>query len=94
MPVAKEGTPAFDPLDPPSIEEGDEQWEGVYLNRFLSSTFTPGSVMKTVTMTAAIENLPDLYDRTWECTGSVDVGGSPVTCMCLPSLRSSSARIS
>lgn len=74
-------TPAFDPLDPPSIEEGDEQWEGVYLNRFLSSTFTPGSVMKTVTMTAAIENLPDLYDRTWECTGSVDVGGSPVTCM-------------
>lgn len=74
-------TPAFDPLDPPTIQEGDEQWEGVYLNRFLSAAFTPGSVMKTVTMTAAIENIPDLYSRTWDCTGSTEIGGSAVTCL-------------
>lgn len=74
-------TPAFDPLDPPAIEDGDERWEGVYLNRFLSSTFTPGSVFKTVTLTAAIEKIPDLYNRTWECTGSTNVGGSEVTCL-------------
>ncbi len=73
--------PAFDPLDPPVIEDGDERWEGVYLNRFLSSTFTPGSVFKTVTMMAAIEQIPDLYQRTWTCTGSTDVGGQPVTCL-------------
>lgn len=73
--------PSFDPLDPPTIEPGDERWEGVYLNRFLSSTFTPGSVFKTVTMMAAIEKIPDLYRRTWNCTGSTDVGGQPVTCM-------------
>ena len=30
-------------------QEGDERYEGVYVNRFLSSTFTPGSVFKTVT---------------------------------------------
>ena len=35
-------TPAFDPADPPDIQEGDERYEGVYVNRFLSSTFTPG----------------------------------------------------
>ncbi len=73
--------PSFDPLDPPVIEDGDERWEGVYLNRFLSSAFTPGSVFKTVTMAAAIENIPDLDARKWECTGSTEIGGAPVTCM-------------
>lgn len=73
--------PSFDPLDPPTIEPGDERWEGVYLNRFLSSTFTPGSVFKTVTLAAAVEKIPNLYSRKWNCTGSTEVGGSPVTCM-------------
>ena len=45
--------PSFDPLDPPAIEDGDERWEGVYLNRFLSTAVTSGSVFKTVTMAAA-----------------------------------------
>ena len=73
-------TPAFDPADPPDIQEGDERYEGVYVNRFLSSTFTPGSVFKTVTLTAAIENLPDLFGRTFTCTGSTVVGGETITC--------------
>ena len=50
------------------------------MNRFLSSTFTPGSVFKTVTLTAAIENLPDLFGRTFTCTGSTVVGGETITC--------------
>ena len=73
-------TPTFDPADPPEIQEGDERYEGVYVNRFLSSTFTPGSVFKTVTLTAAIENLPDLFGRTFTCTGSTVVGGETITC--------------
>ena len=73
-------TPAFDPADPPDIQEGDERYEGVYVNRFLSSTFIPGSVFKTVTLTAAIERLPDLFDRTFTCTGSTVVGGETITC--------------
>ena len=67
--------PTFDPANPPVIEDGDERYDGVYLNRFLSGTFVPGSVFKTVTLEAAIENIPDLFDRTWTCTGSTLVGG-------------------
>lgn len=72
--------PAFDPADPPAIQDGDPRYEGVYLNRFLSSTFTPGSVFKTVTLTAALEQLPDLFQRTFTCTGSTIVGGETITC--------------
>mgnify|MGYP005758655979 FL=1 len=72
--------PSFDPANPPDIQDGDERYDGVYLNRFLSGTFTPGSVYKTVTLAAAIENVPDLYDRTWTCTGSTTVGDGTVTC--------------
>ena len=73
-------TPTFDPLDPPTIQEGDDTYDGVYLNRFLSGTFPPGSVFKTVTLTAAIEQIPDLFNRTWTCTGSTQVGEDVVTC--------------
>ena len=73
-------SPTFDPANPPKIEEGDERYDGVYLNRFLSGTFVPGSVYKTVTLAAAIENIPDLFERTWTCTGSTPVGGDAITC--------------
>ena len=72
--------PTFDPADPPEIQDGDPRYEGVYLNRFLSSTFTPGSVFKTVTLTAALEQIPDLFQRTFTCTGSTIVGGETITC--------------
>ena len=63
-------SPTYDPVDPPSEPE-----DGVYLNRFTSATFVPGSTFKLVTAAAAIENLDDAY--TWEinCTGSVSYGG-------------------
>lgn len=73
-------SPTYDPANPPVIEEGDERYDGVYLNRFLSGTFVPGSVFKTVTLAAALEKLPDLKDRRWTCTGSVQIGTDPVTC--------------
>ena len=73
-------SPTFDPRYPPEDAEDNPAYEGVYLNRLLSGTFPPGSVYKTVVLSAAIENLPDLFDRTWTCTGSVTVGEGPVTC--------------
>lgn len=62
-------SPTYDPVDPPSEPE-----DGVYINRFTSATFVPGSIFKLVTAAAAIENLDDAY--TWEinCTGSVSYG--------------------
>lgn len=73
-------TPTFDPANPPTIAEGDERYEGVYVNRLLSANSIPGSIYKVVTLNAAIENIPDLFTRRWTCTGSVEIGGDVVTC--------------
>lgn len=73
-------SPTFDPADPPTIRDGDERYDGVYLNRFLSSTFTPGSVFKVVTAAAALENIEGVTERTFQCTGKTDIGGDTVTC--------------
>ena len=72
-------TPVYDPADPPASFDSPA-YEGVFLNRALSTTYTPGSVFKLVTLAAAIENIPDLYERSFTCTGSVTVGGNPVVC--------------
>jgi peptidoglycan glycosyltransferase len=78
-------TPSYDPENPPDPAEvaADQsgQYEGLYLNRVLSSSFTPGSTFKIVTSAAAIENIPDLYTRTFTCTGSMTVGGEKITCL-------------
>ena len=71
-------TPAYDPNSPPELEQ--PAYEGVYLNRALNATYAPGSVFKLVTLAAAIENVPDIYTRSFECQGSVRVGGDTVNC--------------
>ena len=73
-------SPSYDPLNVPSDIETNDRYRGAYLNRFLSSTFTPGSVFKTVTLAAAIEEIPDLFDRTWDCQGSMVIGGETIIC--------------
>lgn len=73
-------SPAFDPAYPPDIDPEDPEWEGVYVNRLMMANSTPGSIFKVVTLNAALENIPDLESRTWDCTGSVTVGGSAITC--------------
>ena len=72
--------PSYDPLHVPEDIETNDRYEGAYLNRFLSASFTPGSVYKTVTAAAAIEQLPDLEERTWSCGGSVRIGEETIVC--------------
>ena len=72
--------PTFDPANPPDIDPDDPAWEGVYVNRLMNANSIPGSIFKVVTLTAAIEKLPDLFSRHWTCTGSTEIGGDVVTC--------------
>lgn len=72
--------PSYDPLNVPEDIETNERYRGAYLNRFLSSTFTPGSVFKTVTAAAALEQLEDCRTRTWSCAGSVQLGDETIVC--------------
>ena len=73
-------SPNYDPYDPPTLDEDDTS--GIYINRFFSASFTPGSIFKLVTAAASIENKDDYSSWTYECTGSVDYGsGDEVTCM-------------
>lgn len=73
--------PTFDPDAVPDIA-GDTTgaYDGVYLNRFLQSTFTPGSIFKLVTAAAALETIPDILAQTFACTGEMEVGGGTVSC--------------
>lgn len=68
-------SPGDDPANPTS-----EPAEGTYLNKCLSSSFTPGSVFKLVTLAAAIDNIPDLFERSLWCEGSMIVDGAKLTC--------------
>lgn len=80
--ICSVSTYAYDPAAPPEItEENESEYDGVYIDNVLSSTYTPGSIFKIVTAAAAIENISDIYERTWNCTGSEEIGGSDVTCV-------------
>lgn len=73
-------SPAYDPNHPPSDINENPAYEGVYLNRFFSATYPPGSVFKLVTTAAAIEEKKDLDQFRYTCTGSLELGGDVITC--------------
>lgn len=74
-------TPTFDPDNAPSAEEA-ENYDGLYLNRFTQGSYIPGSIFKVVTLAAALEEIPDITEQTFQCTGSYQIGGEEncVTC--------------
>ena len=80
--LCKVSAPTFDPADPPAGIEDDPAYEGVYLDNTLSASFTPGSVFKLVTAAAAMERWPDAWSEiTYDCQGSVEIGGDQITCL-------------
>ena len=79
--VCAVSTPSYDIEDEPSDLNTNEKYEGVYINRLITGLYTPGSTFKLVTAVCAIENIPDIYDRKWICTGEYDPGaGTPIEC--------------
>ena len=73
-------SPTFDPQNPPSDVENNPSYEGVYLNRAISSAFTPGSVFKLCTAAAAIERVPYVFVREFECSGALEATEGEITC--------------
>ncbi len=67
-------SPTFDP------NSGTSDLEGVYINRALSSSYAPGSVFKLVTLAAALETIPDLWDQTFYCDGAMDMDPDTIHC--------------
>ena len=75
-------SPSFDPDNIPDIENDTTgAYDGVYLNRFFTSTYTPGSIFKLVTAAAALETLDNAADITDTCAGKTIIGGQEVVCM-------------
>lgn len=70
--------PGYDPNA--GFDPDDSRYEGAYINRCLSASYTPGSVYKLVTLAAAIESIDDLYERSFYCGGSEDIAGISVKC--------------
>ncbi|MBQ6465046.1 MAG: penicillin-binding protein [Oscillospiraceae bacterium] len=67
--------PSVDPLDSET-----EPPEGAYINRCLSSVFTPGSVFKLVTAAAAIETVPNMDSRQFYCENLYTIAGVDIKC--------------
>lgn len=75
-------TPTYDPVYKPSESEFETnpKYEGVYINRFLSGVFTPGSTFKTVTAICAYENMENAENFSFDCKGTYEVGSDKINC--------------
>ena len=71
--VVMVSSPGFEPNSPPDNVS--------YLNRFLGGLYPPGSTFKLLTAQAALENIPDLANFHYTCTGSADYEGGKITCV-------------
>ncbi len=78
--VCMVSTPTYDPLNKPKNMDNNEKYTGVYLNRFISGVYTPGSTFKVVTAICALQNIPDIEKRTFTCTGKYHTKTGDVIC--------------
>lgn len=79
--VCMVSTPSYDVENKPSNMDKDPDYEGVYINRLVSGMYTPGSTFKIVTAICALENMPNIETRTFNCNGYYDPGkGTPIEC--------------
>ncbi|MGI5967799.1 MAG: penicillin-binding transpeptidase domain-containing protein [Anaerotruncus rubiinfantis] len=59
-----------------------EAWEKQWRNKTITDTYEPGSVFKTVTASAALEEGTATLNSTYTCTGSVKLPGLPTPMHC------------
>lgn len=73
-------SPSYDVYNKPNDLDDEEKYEGVYINRLFGGLYTPGSTFKTVTALGAIENIDDIFNQTFYCSGSYSLGGGKIIC--------------
>ncbi len=80
--VCMVSSPTYDPERKPTDIDTDTtgKYDGIYLNRFLSGVYTPGSTFKTVTAISAIDNIPDIFTQKFTCTGKMQTNGGVIYC--------------
>ena len=73
--------PTYDVGDSNEVEKAKNgEYEGVFINRFLSASYAPGSTFKIITAAAAIDTFADAYERTYICRGGCMIDGEEVKC--------------
>ena len=74
-------TPTYDPDNVPDIAaDTSGAYEAVYVNRFIQSSYVPGSIFKIITVAAALESVPGIENETFQCYGKVEYATEAVTC--------------
>lgn len=68
-------SPNYDPKNPPKVSKNDTS--GIYINKFISNRYVPGSTFKLVTAMAAMETT-DYKDFSYYCKGSEQYGTAKV----------------
>ena len=61
--------PTYDIENKPNFNPNDPNWSGVYMNRFFSGSYTPGSTFKIITTECALENVPNILEQSFYCPG-------------------------
>jgi len=79
--VCSVSAPTYDINSPPGDLLTNEKYEGVFLNRLISGVYTPGSTFKIITAMSALQNIPDIKSRTFNCPGSMTINGGKLVCM-------------
>jgi len=72
-------SPTFDPVSPPNTET-ILGLRDPYVNHAIQSAFAPGSTFKLVTAAAAIEQISQVNDLIFECTGLLEIGNDELIC--------------
>lgn len=79
--LVKISAPTYDPMNVPEDLSENEEYNGVFVDHTLSSSYTPGSIFKIVTAAAAMDALSDWDTRTYTCEETYPVGSSQITCL-------------
>ena len=74
--------PDFDPNNIASEWEAlnSDEEHSPLLNRATGGSYAPGSVFKIITALAYMRQNPDYADYTYECSGSITLGDTTISC--------------